>query len=71
MKMHYYKETDSLYIELSATPSADSAEVAPGIVVDYDAKGNIVGIDIDEASKKVDLTTLEATDLPIANLAVA
>jgi len=71
MKMHYYKETDSLYIELSARPSADSDEVAPGIVVDFDAEGNIVGIDIDGASKKVDLSKLEAVDLPFTSVAVA
>lgn len=71
MKMHYYKETDSLYIELSGQPSADSNEVAPGIVVDFDAAGNIVGIDIDNASKKVDLTKLEAVDLPFTSVAVA
>ena len=71
MKMHYYKETDSLYIELSGSPSADSDEVAPGIVVDFDVDGNIVGIDIDGASKKVDLSKLEAIDLPLTNLAVA
>ncbi len=71
MKMHYYKETDSLYIELSSTPSADSDEVAPGVVVDYDAQGNAVGIDIDGASKKVDLSKLEAVDLPLTNVAVA
>ncbi len=71
MKMHYYKETDSLYIELSGQPSADSNEVAPGIVVDFDSAGNIVGIDIDNASKKVDLTKLEAVDLPFTSVAVA
>ena len=71
MKMHYYKETDSLYIELSGHPSADSTEVAPGIVVDFDSDGNIVGIDIDGASKTVDLSKLEAVDLPFTSVAVA
>lgn len=71
MKMHYYKETDSLYIELSGKASADSNEVAPGIVVDFDTEGNIVGIDIDGASKKVDLSKLEAVDLPFTSVAVA
>lgn len=71
MKMHYYKETDSLYIELSGQPSTDSNEVAPGIVMDFDSSGNIVGIDIDNASKKVDLTKLEAVDLPFSSVAVA
>jgi uncharacterized protein YuzE len=65
MKLHYYPETDTLYIDLSHKPSADSQEVADGLVVDFDAEGNIVGIDIDHASKKLDLTTLEAESLPL------
>lgn len=64
MKFHYHQDTDSLYIDLSANPSVDSLEVSPGIVIDYDAKGNIVGIDIDNASKKVDLSSFETSTLP-------
>jgi uncharacterized protein YuzE len=51
----YYQDTDSLYIDLSETPSTDSREIAEGIVLDYDAAGNLVGIDIDKASTKVAL----------------
>lgn len=64
MKLHYYPETDSLYIELNTRPSADSRIVAEGIVADFDAEGNVVGIDIDHASEKLDLQTLEAVALP-------
>ncbi len=64
MKFHYHQETDSLYIDLSNTASADSIEVTPGIVIDYDSKGNIVGIDINNASKKVDLSSFEAHTIP-------
>ena len=42
MKLNYYPETDSLYIDLSEQPSAESREVSGGIVLDYDAKGNLV-----------------------------
>ena len=63
--MHYYPETDSLYIDLSARPSADSREVADGVVLDFDAQDNIVGIDIQQASLKLDLRTLETQDLPV------
>jgi uncharacterized protein YuzE len=65
MKLNYYPETDSLYIELSEKPSVESKEVSEGIVLDYDAKGNLVGIDIDNASKKLDLKKLTLTKLPI------
>lgn len=64
MKLHYYPETDSLYIALNSRPSADSREIADGLVLDFDAAGNVVGIDIDGASKKLDLKTLETTSLP-------
>ena len=65
MKLHYYPETDSLYIEFSQNPSANSVEVAPGLVADFDENGDIVGFDIDHASKKLDLTKLEAVALPV------
>ena len=59
MKFHYYPETDSLYIDLSEKASADSQEVAPGVVLDFDAEGRLVGIDIEHASQVVDLSRLE------------
>jgi len=64
MKLQYYPETDSLYIDLNSKPSADSREIADGLVVDFDSEGNIVGIDIDHASEKPDLRTVEAISLP-------
>ena len=64
MKLNYYADTDALYIELKSTPSSDSREVADGLVLDFDANGNIVGIDIQHASKKLDLTTIETSSLP-------
>jgi len=65
MKFHYYPETDSLYLDLSEKTSVDSQEVAPGVVLDFDAEGHLVGIDIDHASKVVALSRLEAEALPI------
>lgn len=70
MKLSYYPETDSLYIELSKHPSVDSEEVAPGVVLDYDAEGRIVGIDIDNASKASDLSVLEAISLPLTKTTI-
>ena len=64
MKMKYYKDTDSLYIDLSDTPSAESKEVSEGVVLDYDAQGNLVGIDIDNAKNKVALEKLVVSSLP-------
>ncbi|MFA5864505.1 MAG: DUF2283 domain-containing protein [Phycisphaerae bacterium] len=70
MKFHYYFETDSLYIDLSEKVSIDSREVAEGVVLDFDAEGRLVGIDIQHASKVANLSRLEADSLPISNLSV-
>ncbi|NJL49913.1 MAG: DUF2283 domain-containing protein [Leptolyngbyaceae cyanobacterium SM2_5_2] len=70
MKFHYNPETDSLYISRVDQPSVDSQEVARGIVLDFDAEGHLVGLDIDRASQVVDLSKLEASSLPIASLSL-
>jgi uncharacterized protein YuzE len=64
MKVKYYKDTDSLYIDLSDNTSSESREISEGIVLDYDTNGKLVGIDIDNASKKVDLEKLTVSSLP-------
>ncbi|MGH6811627.1 MAG: DUF2283 domain-containing protein [Methylocella sp.] len=65
MKIHYYPETDSLYIEFKAEPGTETREVAPGLNVDLDATGNVVGFDIDHASRKLDLSNVETIALPV------
>ena len=64
MKLNYYPDTDSLYIDLAEKSSAESKEVSEGIVLDYDADGNLVGIDIDNAGKKLELKKLVLNKLP-------
>ena len=64
MKLNYYAETDSLYIDLSERPSTESREISEGIVLDYDANGNLVGIDIDNATARVQLEQLILNKLP-------
>jgi uncharacterized protein YuzE len=71
MKLNYYAETDSLYIDLSEKKSVDSKEVSNGVVVDFDEFGNIVGIDIDRASKIVNLQKLESDSMPVKSFAIA
>jgi uncharacterized protein YuzE len=70
MKLNYYPDTDTLHIALSDNVSADSSEVAEGVVLDFDANGCLVGIDIDNASHKLDLHELKAERIPIPALAV-
>ena len=62
--MNYYPETDSLYIELSSKESVESKEVSEGVVLDYDKDGVLVGIDVDNASKKVELEQFTLSKLP-------
>jgi len=64
MKLNYYPETDSLYIDLSSRPSAESIEVSEGIVIDYDEDGQITGIDVDNASHKIDLKEIILNKIP-------
>ncbi len=64
MKLNYYPETDSLYIDLSEKQSTESKEISEGIVLDYDAEGNLVGIDIDNASTKIQMKELILSRLP-------
>ena len=64
MKISYYPDTDSLYIDLSEQPSAESREISEGVVLDYDAQGRLVGIDIDNASLKVELKKLTLANSP-------
>ncbi len=71
MKIAYYPETDSMYIDLSSRESSDSAEVSPGVVLDYDSEGNLVGIDIDNASKKMDLKELILSKIPVDKQTIA
>jgi len=51
MKLNYYPETDSLYIDLSEKTSTECKEISEGIILDYDAEGNLVGIDIDKRKR--------------------
>lgn len=64
MKVDYYPETASLYIDLSEQPSVESREISEGVVLDYDESGNLVGIDIDNASRKVELQRFVVTRIP-------
>ena len=67
MKLHYYPETDSLYIELKSAPGTQTREIVEGLNVDLDANGDVVGFDIDHASGKLDLSSIETIALPVSS----
>ncbi len=47
MDLNYYAKTDSLYISVAKGISADCVEIFDGVMLDFDATGKLVGIDID------------------------
>jgi len=65
MKLHYYPEIDSLYIELQSTPGVETREIVEDLNVDLDVGGAVVGLDIDRASRILDSTTLKTIALPL------
>jgi uncharacterized protein YuzE len=71
MKLSYDPATDSLYIHLTDKPSVDSDEVSDGVVLDYDENGVLVGIDVQQASKKAGIQNLALLHLPLRNLQAA
>ncbi len=71
MKLSYYPETDSLYIDLSSKPSTESLEISDGIVLDYDEDGHITGIDFDNASHKIDLNEITLNKYPAHQKSIA
>ena len=71
MRLSYDPATDSLYIHLVERSAADSDEVTDGVVLDYDDSGALVGIDVQHASKRVDLERLSVSRLPLRDLNAA
>ncbi|PSN16158.1 hypothetical protein C7293_03825 [filamentous cyanobacterium CCT1] len=68
MKIQYFPDTDTLSIRLNDAPSTESEEIAPDVVVDFDENGGVVGLEIDLASLKVDLKSLDLKGLLIPEL---
>ena len=68
MVFEYYPETDMLYIKLSDGTSTESEEIAPGVLLDFDEHNRVIGVEIEDASKLVDLSRLELRAFPLATL---
>ena len=68
MVFQYHPDTDMLYIELASGVSTESEEVAPGIVFDFDENNRVIGIEVEDAGTFIDLSRLEVSALPLANL---
>lgn len=57
MKAHYDEETDTLTLVLRDVPVAESDEDKPGVILDYDGDGNLVSLEILDASRRVEEPT--------------
>lgn len=53
MKAHYEPEVDALSIKWGNAQYAESNEVAPGVILDYDKDGNVIGVEVLDASKQI------------------
>lgn len=53
MRLKIDKESDALYFRLDETPIVESEEVAPGVILDYDQSGRLVGLEILALSSRV------------------
>jgi uncharacterized protein YuzE len=54
MKIEYYQQADAMYIRLRAGTVAESDEVRPGVVFDFDTEGRVLGIEMLDVSQRTD-----------------
>lgn len=67
MKVNYDRETDTLTIIFTDTPVAESDQDKPGVILDYDEKGNLVSLEILDASRRVSVPSkIEYQVAPVA-----
>jgi len=71
MRFEYFPDTDTLYIQLQTGPGVDAQEVATDIVFDFNAAGEVIGIEIEHASQRTDLMNLQLSSFPIRSTAAS
>lgn len=64
MKYFYDRKADSLYLTLAERPYRDSVEAAPGVVLDFDENGRLIGLDLERASTVIDVADLALHEQP-------
>ncbi|MBU6443617.1 MAG: DUF2283 domain-containing protein [Alphaproteobacteria bacterium] len=66
MKVNFDQDTDALYVRFSDSEISETVEVRPGVMLDYDAKGRIVGLEILDATKNLADANLKQLALEVA-----
>ncbi len=59
MKIRYFRDTDTLYIEFRKAPVAETRDLDENTQVDFDGKGGICAMTIEHASERADLPALD------------
>ena len=62
IRLHYDQATDAAYLRFSASPVVESEEVAPGVVLDFDADGRMVGMEVLDARRHLPADALVAAE---------
>ena len=66
MKMHYDEKTDALYLRLDDSKIVESEEVKPGIVLDFNASNQVVGVEILRVQERVPSANLKEIQFKVA-----
>jgi uncharacterized protein YuzE len=69
MKLTVDREADALYLDLDESPAADSEEISPGVILDYNAEGKVVGIEMLYLSKRVRTEKLDHLQMETVGIA--
>ena len=67
MKMHYDEQVDALYLSLNECDVVESEEVKPGIILDFDATGEVVGIEVLDVKRRVPSADLKELKVEVAS----
>jgi len=59
MKLTIDREANALYLDLDESPAADREEISPGVILDYNAEGKVVGIEMLYLSRRVGTEQLD------------
>ena len=67
MKMHYDEQVDALYLSLDESDVVESEEVKPGIILDFNAAGEVVGIEVPDVKRRVPSADLKQLEFEVAS----